>query len=160
MKLDRELQLKILLTLRDIYPDFGEISVWFNHDDPNVQGNLFYLAEHNFIEPSAVRQAMGVPRQMLLAKITASGLDFLESDGGLGAILNVVTVRFEAETLRALLSEKIQAANIPQADKDTLLSKLQTFSSDILKAIIVKLIEKGIEKPEQLVKLVEMIWKI
>lgn len=103
---------------------------------------------------------MGVPRQMLLAKITASGLDFLESDGGLGAILNVVTVRFEAETLRALLSEKIQAANIPQADKDTLLSKLQTFSSDILKAIIVKLIEKGIEKPEQLAKLVEMIWKM
>lgn len=36
MKLDRELQLKILLTLRGIYPDFGEISVWFNHDDPNV----------------------------------------------------------------------------------------------------------------------------
>jgi hypothetical protein len=61
----------------------------------------------------------------MTAKITARGLDFLEDDGGLGAILNVVTIRLEADTLRQLLETKINASDMPEADKQTLLAKLK-----------------------------------
>lgn len=159
MNLDRALQLELLTTLRDVYPEFGEISVWFNHDDPKVQGNLFYLAEHGLILSSGVREAFGVPRQMLLAKLTAQGLDFLEADGGLSAILNVVTIRFDADTLRGLLASKIESATIPQTEKESLLKKLTSFSSDVLKAVVVKIIEKGIDQPEQIEKLIEIVSK-
>jgi hypothetical protein len=157
MHLDRELQLKILTDLREEYPEFGELDKLFDANDKKIQVNLFYLAEHGLLEPSAIREALGVPRMMLLAKITAEGLDFLEADGGLNAILNVVTIKFDADSVRKLIEEKISLSTIAQEEKESLLSKVRGFSGDVLKSIVLKLVEKGIEKPDQITKLIEML---
>ena len=45
------------------------------------------------------------------ARITAKGIDFLEDDGGLSAILGVVTVKLHADTLREMLAKKIDASS-------------------------------------------------
>src|SRR5882672_5223716 len=57
-----------------------------------------------------------------VATITVKGLDFLQDDGGLGAILNVVTVRFEAETLRALIEAKVDASDEPPEQKSAMVT--------------------------------------
>lgn len=158
--LDRQLQLQILNRLRDEYPEFMEINKFLDANDKKIQANLFYLAEHNLIEPSAIREAFGVPRMMMLAKITSRGLDFLEDDGGLGAILRVVTVRFDAENIKTLLEEKILQSNISDEQKKSVIHKLKSFSGEILKSIILKLVEKGIEKPEDIARFIDMILKI
>lgn len=160
MYLDRDLQLHILTVLRDEYPEFGDINILFVVDEKKIQVNLFYLAEHGLIEPSAIRDAYGAPRMMLLAKITANGLDFLEADGGIGAILNVVTVKFEAESIRKLIEEKILQSPIDKGQKDSLLGKVRGFSGDVLKTIVLKLVEIGVEKPEQITKFIEILSRL
>jgi hypothetical protein len=158
--LDRELQKKILESLRKVYPEAGDVSSFLDVSDQKHQANLFYLEEHGLIESGVVRNAMNVPRQMLTARITANGLDFLEDDGGLGAILNVVTVKMDAESIKAILENRIRASDLPAVTKETAIQKIKSFSGDVLKSVIVKLIEKGIEKPEQIAALIDAISKI
>jgi len=94
---------------------------------------------------------------MLTAQITAQGLDFLEDDGGLGAILNIVTVRMDAESIKALLETRIRESNLSKEQKDSVVTKIKGFSGDILRAVVIKLIEKGIERPDQLGNLVNIL---
>lgn len=157
--LNRELQREILTKLREAYPEVADLSSFLDITNRNNQANLFYLAEHNLIAPEAMRRAMGVPRQMLTAQITAEGLDFLEDDGGLGAILNVVTVKMDAENLKAILEARINESDIPSEQKQSVIEKIRGFSGDVLKAVIIKLVEKGIEKPEQVGNIINVISK-
>jgi len=86
MKVNRAMQRRILEELRDVYP---EVIGFFNtsrFSDQDFQGNLFYLCEHKFIDGTESEE-LGVPRHIVWASITAPGLDFLEDDGGLSAIL-------------------------------------------------------------------------
>lgn len=158
--LDRELQKLILESLREVYPEASEVDSFLNVTDIKHQANLFYLKEHGLLESEAVRNAMNAPRQMLTARITANGLDFLEDDGGLGAIINVVTVKMDAESIKAILESRIQTSDLPAAEKVTVIQKIRSFSGDVLKSIVIKLIEKGIGKPEQIGTLIETISKI
>ena len=92
MRLDRQLQLKILEFLRNSYPQHGK---YFNEQSftnhPDFMGNVKYLVEHGLIAGSEPR-AMGEKYQLLNATLTAQGLDFLEDDGGVSAILNAGSV--------------------------------------------------------------------
>jgi hypothetical protein len=62
-------------------------------------------------------------------KITSRGIDFLADDGGLAAILGVVTVKLHEETLKALLEAGVDALPPPQTAKSTLKSHLQNCNS-------------------------------
>jgi len=150
----------ILLKLREAYPDAAELSAFLNTADQNTQANLYYLAEHGLVVAEAERKLLSGPQQMLTARITADGLDFLEDDGGLGAILKVVTVRMDAAEIRELLEARIGKSDIPDDKKKSALTKIQAFSGDVLKSIIIKMIEQGLEKPDQLWSLVNMIAKV
>ncbi|EIR5426104.1 hypothetical protein LW795_005216, partial [Salmonella enterica] len=48
--------------------------------------------------------------------ITHKGIDFIRDDGGLGAILNVQTVKFHDSTITAL-EDIIRVANLPDEKK-------------------------------------------
>jgi hypothetical protein len=157
--LDRDLQREILLRLREDYPDVVEIQQFLDSNEQRVQANLFYLEEHRLILGGAKRNVMGVPPQMLTAKITADGLDFLADDGGLGAILNVVTVRVEAETIREMLASGIRSSTAPEHEKATAIAKLRGFSADLLKSLVIKLVEKGIDNSEKIMAVMQLILK-
>jgi hypothetical protein len=86
MRLNRAMQREILEELRRAYPETVDFQSRANFPDPEFQGNLFYLHEHGLIAGN-VREALNLPRTMPGASITATGLDFLEDDGGLSAIL-------------------------------------------------------------------------
>jgi hypothetical protein len=83
MKIDRPLQRQILTALADQYPLSVIADTLQSADEPHFQQNLHYLRERGLIEGSGdVDKGIAI----LMARITAAGLDFLEDDGGLEAL--------------------------------------------------------------------------
>lgn len=153
MKIERELQLKLLLKMKESYPESIDIQKEFeNHNDPNLHANLFYLEEHELIEAKAKREdVFGAPCQIFRARITAKGLDFLEDDGGLSAILNKIIISFDIENIRKMLNEKIVKLSIEEEKKKTFMEKIKQMPAIVLKNVCIKLIEKGIENLPEII---------
>lgn len=152
MGLDRPLQLRILQKLKDKYQNsfntFTELQEQFGRNS-GLAFNLFYLIEHGlaYVDTNpVVINGITVGNRRENYKITAKGLDFLEDDGGLSAILNTVTVRFDEGQLRQIIESKIALSDIPETDKTSILDRLKGFSGEAFKTAVSKLIELGIEK--------------
>lgn len=133
--LDRNIQREVLTELHNVYPGSKTYNYWINASIAQANGvietigeaelyvakqsaNLEYLAEHGLIifnskTPYAV-----------LTTITARGIDFLADDGGLSAILGVVTVKLHSDTIQALIAAKIDQADIPDEEKGRLKTEL------------------------------------
>ena len=149
--LDRNLQREILKELNNIYPDSKTYEYWIDAAIAQVVGvietvgeaelyiakrsaNLRYLAEHGLVVCNDKDLSATV-------KITAKGIDFLADDGGLSAILGVVTVRLHSDTIQTLLDAKINEANIPLEEK----SRLKSILSKMGDVALAKFIEKAID---------------
>ena len=149
MKLDRNLQLKMLEYLRDYYHCPADARVneqsFFHKEDYLM--NLKYLYEYGLIK-GYESKLMG-KREFSLGgvEITAKGLDLLEDDGGVGAILRSVVVKFDAENIRRIMKEKVLSFNIPDEQKTSLVGKIKNFSGKALETITLKLLEKGLDNP-------------
>lgn len=145
-KLDREYQRKILLGLRETFPDpAGADEIQLDETDERWTFNCMYLHQHGLIEAD-VTQLLSVGARVHSATITAAGLDFLEDDGGLTAILGVLTVRLEADTIRALMAAKIEASALPPEEKSALKKKLQELGGDALSAIAKRLLDASLDQ--------------
>lgn len=153
MKLDRSLQLQILKTLRDAYPNvinnkaINDIS----NDHDSLMANMIYLEEHNFIDSKKPANL----NEIIIAKITATGLDFLEDDGGLSAILKTVYIKIDPEDLKQILSNKIIKSDITQDKKNTLLTQIKNLPSETLKIINQKLVNLGLDNAQDVYHLIE-----
>ncbi|MBL4833627.1 MAG: hypothetical protein JKY26_06585 [Pseudomonas sp.] len=160
MKLDRELQLRLLRALADAYPEsvFNiEEAASMPRGAVRVIANLAYLAEHELIYckfMSAGGKGMslrGSPR------ITAKGLDFLAQDGGLGAILGTVTIRLHEETLRAVIERGVLQSSLPQAEKTGVLQTLRALPADSIKHLTMKLMDLGLENSPKAIPLIQSL---
>jgi hypothetical protein len=91
------------------------------------------------------------PHDLSDPRITARGLDFLEDDGGLSAILGLVTVRFEADTLRELLSASLDQSTAPQEARAKAKGLLSKLSGEALGELVRQLVGVAVAKaPEAL----------
>lgn len=145
-RLNRELQQEILQRLGGAYPQkVKPEEIGFKGDDRRFIVNAFYLAEHDLIKILASEDFGVGPPPILLVSINARGLDFLQQDGGLGAILNVVTIRFEAETLRRLVAAKVEESSLPPEEKGRIRTALESMGAEGLKALAKGLVEKGLQ---------------
>ncbi|WNB79610.1 MULTISPECIES: hypothetical protein [unclassified Stenotrophomonas] len=79
------------------------------------------------------------------AKITAKGMDFLAGDGGLGAILGVVTIKLHEETLRHLIEAKVLESDLPQTQKQRLLDQLRQLPAETTKHLATQLVDAGLK---------------
>ncbi len=133
-RLDRELQRSLLNRLADAYPDriLGPQLLDESSDVEAIVRNLAYLQEHGLASLETVKPLFG-GLAINTATITARGMDFLEEDGGLSAILGTVTVRFEADTLRALIEARIDASDADPSLKQKLKEGLQDLGVEGLK---------------------------
>lgn len=149
--LDRNLQHEFLSELYKVYPDSITYEYYINAAIAQTTGvieaeedalfvlkqsaNLQYLAEHGLVvfDDKTFISA--------IVKITAKGIDFLMDDGGLSAILGVVTVKLHSDTIQALLNTKIDQADIPPEEK----SKLKVILSKMGDVALAKLTEKAID---------------
>ncbi|WP_298235898.1 hypothetical protein [uncultured Azohydromonas sp.] len=156
--MNRELQLTLLQQLAAAYPEeLDPRQLGMSNDDRAWNFNAMYLHQHGLIH-ARWTDMLSRGRQIHLAGITAKGLDFLQDDGGLGAILGTVTVRFEAETLQALLAAKVQASALPPEKKSKVLGALKQLGADALKEVSKRLLDAALDQaPDVLQQLPQML---
>ena len=148
MIIDRKLQNEILVEAAEHYPSPLYVErghPYMNLDERKITANLRYLEENDLIQPNSFSMSVDGFVTLQGIQITNRGLDFLQDDGGLSAILNVVTVKFEADTLKALLTSKIDAADIPADEKSELMKAVEGLPADGLRHLMTKVLDKGMD---------------
>lgn len=156
--LDREFQRRVLTELAAAYPETLQPSHFeMEQDDRRWVVNVSYLYEHNLVTASTTTMQGPVRTLVLQARATAEGLDFLEADGGLGAILNVTTVRFEAETLKAIIGEHIESSALPAPEKSKLKAWLHAAGTEALKEATKRLMGAALEQAPSATQLLQML---
>lgn len=143
-KIDRSFQRSLLLWMRDEYPSMAyKVPKQFDRNDRHFYFNLLYLQEHGLCE-ALTQESLDGHISWGGAKITAKGIDFLEDDGGLSAILGVVTVKLHADTLREMLAKKIDTSSASSEEKSTLKKLLAQTPTVAMNSITTHLIERGL----------------
>jgi hypothetical protein len=156
MILNRALQQEILIQTANAYPfalSYEELSsgIWKNTDEKELARELQYLVENKFLDKDAIFFSIDNQISLGNVKITSRGMDFLQEDGGLSAILNVVTVRFEPDTLKALLTSKINSADIEAEKKSELMKAVEELPADGLRHVMTRVLDKGMENIPHLI---------
>ena len=163
MKLDRDLQRAILQKLADVYPTTGSTvlkEIDQLGDDDMIVANMLYLEEHELLRSGIIRSTSG--KNMVISaqlKITAKGLDFLADDGGLSAILGVVTIKLHDDTLKNLIQAKILQSDLSQPDKKRWLDQLRSLPAETTKHLVLKLVDLGLENAPAALAAIGMILK-
>lgn len=154
MSLDRDLQRRILEKLATAYPDRleGADLVVDGASEREMTSNVWYLNEHGLVDAS-VSEFMNAPRRVNGAVITARGLDFLQDDGGVSAILQTVTVRLHADTIRDLIAARIEQAELPAEKKSALIELLRKAPEEALKTVTKRLVEAALSRLPDAVQL-------
>ncbi|WP_438381469.1 hypothetical protein ABHV46_10785 [Asaia sp. BMEF1] len=145
--MDRGLQKKLLNLMAKYYPDpmFLREDCIGPEEKRLIIQNLRYLHDVGLCKlnrPESISDDTMIVQ--LRPTITSSGIDLLQDDGGLSAILNVVTVRFEADTLRGLIAAKIDASSEPEEKKAEAKKRLLGLKEEGLKAAVGKVVELGL----------------
>ena len=156
--IDRVFQRKLLEKLADKYPNFCNVEELLKDDvqdisDRTITNNLEYLRAHKLVEVKwggplvRVGSTTTVIKVNLptAAKITAAGLDFLADDGGLTAILGVVTVKLHEDTLKELMIAKIQSSDANPTVKKNLIETLKKLPADAMKELSMAAVRRGID---------------
>mgnify|MGYP000122219275 CR=1 FL=1 len=147
-KLDRTFQRQLLERLANYYPH-SHAGRWqeLHEDEATVKVNLFYLRDHGLLEAEALIQPeFGGGFSYRSSRITQRGLDFLEDDGGLSAILGVQVIKLHDDTIRELVALKINQSDLAPADKRKLLDGLGELPAESIKHLTMKLIDAGLDK--------------
>ncbi|WP_180159187.1 hypothetical protein [Acinetobacter sp. YH12047] len=163
MILDRELQLKLLTTLSEIYPftyDFTKDYLPESDDHDKAVANLYYLQSHGLITDKSIFVSKSITGgrgrvQFGLAEITHKGMDFLADDGGLSAILGTVTIKFETEQLRAILAAKIMSSDLSSERKNTMVDAIKQLPAEGLKHLTMKIVDTGWDNMDSLMRLIQ-----
>jgi hypothetical protein len=139
-----EKQRDLLLQLKEFYPGPASFRVDNEDETREVAANLKYLEEHGLCIAGVKVYADGSSIQLGASYITHKGLDFLADDGGLSAILGVVTVKLHADTIRDLIAAKIEATAMPAEEKSALKQRLAALSQKALEAVTADLVRTGL----------------
>lgn len=161
MLLDRELQLELLQKLSSTYPKYYDLNKDYKNSFEDHQIaliNLYYLMQHGLVEEYSLLKSSGIggyfELQFECPTITHKGMDFLSDDGGLTAILGVVTIKFEAAQLKLILESKILASNLSSEEKETMIDAIRTLPAEGIKHLTTKIIDTGWDNLDTLMKLI------
>lgn len=140
IKLEREKQKELLQILFNAYPNhmqnkaYVELKSMFDNDDTFV-ANLLYLEEHELIHSGIRHHLSGYSINPGAIMITAKGIDFIQQDGGLSAILNVQTIKFHRDAV-IVLEDLIAMSNMTNEQKEKAKSTLAEMSTEALKTVV------------------------
>lgn len=155
MKLDRELQRRILQDMCNIYPDLcTKAPTDWDPDEDKTIANLAYLDAHGLIKFHADRSMSG---GWLISgyEATHKGMDFMANDGGLTAILGVVTVKLHDDTIKDLVALRIQDMDLEPAEKKRWIDALRELPGEATKHLAMKLLDLGLEKAPSAIEVVK-----
>lgn len=161
MLLDREMQLAILTELSEVYPasiDMGEKYEYGTDIHRKFVANLAYLEAHKLISEKSVlvsRSVGGHYAQPSLSSIAHIGMDFLADDGGLSAILGVVTIKFETEQFRIFLESMIRSSSLPTERKQTMIDTIRELPAESIKHLTTKIVDVGWDNLDSLMTIIQ-----
>lgn len=148
-KLDRDYQRDLLKKLADEYPrSFNPRALLdgiSDEDDAKFVCNLVYLEEHGLAISNVSWNMDGYTYSIGQPRITAAGMDFIADDGGLSAILGLVTIKLHEEDVLSLIGSRINESDLPQPEKNKWIDGLRSLSADSIKHLTMKLLDKGLE---------------
>ncbi|MGG4774862.1 hypothetical protein ACLO87_09535 [Paenalcaligenes sp. Me52] len=143
-KFCRERQKAILNAARQAFPEFHDCSEDIaDMTAEEAIADIRYLEGHGLLKVQGPRYLNQMDWDVSI-QITSEGIDFIEADGGLSAILGVVTVRLHDETIKNLIEAKILAADLPQPDKQRYIDELRKLPAESTKHLVMKLIDAGL----------------
>ncbi|WHP06870.1 hypothetical protein QLH32_05640 [Acinetobacter corruptisaponis] len=152
MSLDRSLQLKLLEYMAAKYPYHWDFYNDFPEGSENYEAalrNLYYLMQHELVEKKSLTlsnyNGTGFNLIIHLPTISQKGMDFLADDGGLSAILGVVTIKFEADTLRTILERRINQAEATPEHKQSMIDGIRELPAESIKHLTMKLLDEGLD---------------
>ncbi|MEB6438594.1 hypothetical protein [Raoultella ornithinolytica] len=142
-RFERNRQRNILEILLKSYPSRLPIDDWnaiyTMFDGPghlsDYYANLLYLEEHDLIKSGIRKVSHSFRYSQEDIFITAKGIDFIRDDGGLGAILNVQTIKFHREAV-VILEDLIAISNMNDEQKEKAKSTLGEMSTEALKTVV------------------------
>jgi hypothetical protein len=146
MPLNRQLQLQILNRAATAYPaSLQPGSFNLGDDTADIVRNIHYLHDHGLIS-CVFSKELGAPiPRPITIKATHRGLDFLADDGGLSAILGVVTVKIHEETIRQLIAQKVADSDLPEEEKRSLLQSVRELPGEAIKHLTTRLLDLGMD---------------
>ncbi|AMG60233.1 hypothetical protein AL522_08990 [Pantoea vagans] len=116
-------------------PDkYEELKCFFNNDDILV-ANMLYLEAHGLIISGLNETMSGYYINSSVTKITAKGIDFIQHDGGLSAILNVHTIKFHRDAV-VVLEDLITISGFTDAEKVKAKSALAEMTTEAIKTVV------------------------
>lgn len=164
---NREFQRILLETLREEFPHYMERvtlgrnikkhqrvneATYDSKTDKIFEFNFYYLIEHGLIKQHNFQDDELEDYYQPKYRITPKGIDFLENDGGISAILNTVTVKFDVNNVRELVEAGLLKANVSEERKSVLKEALRKAPGIIFQKITDKLLEKAVNDPMTLMK--------
>ncbi len=139
----RAVQREILERLLESYP--GRTNVDWQDEFPHLMKELAYLRDHGLVK-ATFSGAFGAHEYVSGVQLTHKGVDFLQQDGGLSAILGVVTIRLHEDTIKILVEAKIQSSDLPPTDKKRWIDQLRSLPADATKHLALKLVDMGLDQ--------------
>jgi hypothetical protein len=158
MKLDRELQLQVLNDLSEIYPNEMQhhVGQW-GADEDALAANVAYLTEHGLLR-CTLQDIYNGSRQVHRCSITAKGMDFLADDGGLSAILGVVTVRIHTEQWRELLASKVeQLETVSHEERSAVAQAIRNLPAKAIEKVSEKMLDWAVDHAGDALPLLRML---
>lgn len=145
--LNRDIQRKLLAILASSYPNSDDLKWSALGIAKEVRdANVHYLIEHGLVRMERGEDNGSLGRCLYTYFATAKGMDFLEDDGGISAILGVVTIKLHDDTIKALLKSKVLESDLPQPEKQRYLDKIRELPAEATKHLVLKLVDLGLEK--------------
>ncbi len=156
--LDRDLQRRILLALREPYPSFGDDLLQpavFECSEETMNRQLAYLHGHELITGKWALGYRAIDAYCTDVRLTSKGIDLLEDDGGISAVLGVVTVKLHSDTLLALVEQRIQDSDLPVQEKSRMRDQLRGLSTAAIKHLTLRLLDKALDQGPQAIQWLE-----
>ena len=156
-KLDREAQRRVLARLAEDYPQSVAADFLYQVIEPHkMAANISYLQEHGLIE-AAYFGPKEIGNQVQVARLTHKGLDFLLDDGGLSAILGVVTIRLHEDSIKELIAAQISASDLAPPDKKRYLDQLRELPVETTTHLVLKMVDAGLANWQKALPLLQSI---
>lgn len=121
--------------------------------------NVLYLEMHGLMVGGSITRAYSGEYVINLGKVQIShkGLDFVQDDGGLGAILGVTTVRLHADTIRDLIEMKVAESDASPEEKKRFIDHLRALPSEGLKHLTTRLVDLALDSAPSALPLLQKL---
>ncbi len=117
--------------------------------------NMWYLIEHKLVKANMKRANYERFLWFGQAEITTKGMDFLMADGGLTKRLRTITVELDAQTIKALLVDRVDEADADEGEKSKIKQAIRSLPASALTSLTGELVKRGLGSAADLVPWLE-----